>query len=415
MKIIITGANPHDGNCGLGALSFGAFEAIINKYPDAELLLLDYFKQPVEFRHNRAGRTYTISSVGMRFSWKLFLRNNIINLLFGAICIRVLPFPFVKKAFGRLFPSLGKLLECNRSFAIAGGDSFSDIYGLGQFLYVLLPQILLLILKIPLIQLPQTFGPFNKKMNSVIAGTVLKGSLRIYTRELRNVEYVEKFIGSASDGSRVQFMYDIGFLLKPVETDVSGGTGCPDAGHPHVGLNVSGLLHVGGFTRNNQFGLLDDYKSMISDIITFFTNQQKLIVLIPHVLGESVESDRVAVTEIGRNFSDNQFVSSFNKVVTAPEIKYVIGSCDFFIGARMHACIAAISQGIPTICMAYSKKFIGTIGSLGLDELVIDLRSTDRGTLLQKVEKIYTDKELIREKINGVLPTVFNQLKSMEL
>jgi len=47
------------------------------------------------------------------------------------------------------------------------------------------------------------------------------------------------------------------------------------------------------------------------------------------------------------------------------EIKYIIGSCDFFIGARMHACIAALSQGIPAVAIAYSDKFTGVMQTVG--------------------------------------------------
>jgi colanic acid/amylovoran biosynthesis protein len=38
---------------------------------------------------------------------------------------------------------------------------------------------------------------------------------------------------------------------------------------------------------------------------------------------------------------------------------------DFFTGARMHACIAALSSGVPVLPMAYSRKFAGLFGTLG--------------------------------------------------
>ena len=56
------------------------------------------------------------------------------------------------------------------------------------------------------------------------------------------------------------------------------------------------------------------------------------------------------------------------------ELKYVIGRTDFFIGSRLHACIAALSQGIPTIGIAYSQKFVDVFGSLGCSDFVIDGR-----------------------------------------
>src|SRR5687768_14293913 len=57
------------------------------------------------------------------------------------------------------------------------------------------------------------------------------------------------------------------------------------------------------------------------------------------------------------------------------EIKGIIGMCDFFIGARMHACIAALSQGIPTVAVAYSRKFAGVFETVGAENWVIDGRT----------------------------------------
>ena len=47
-------------------------------------------------------------------------------------------------------------------------------------------------------------------------------------------------------------------------------------------------------------------------------------------------------------------------------MKYLIGQCDFFVGSRMHSCIAAVSQCVPAVSIAYSDKFIGVMATLGL-------------------------------------------------
>ncbi len=50
--------------------------------------------------------------------------------------------------------------------------------------------------------------------------------------------------------------------------------------------------------------------------------------------------------------------------------KTYIAGLDFFAGARMHACIAAFSSGVPVVPMAYSRKFQGLFGSLGFNRTV---------------------------------------------
>jgi polysaccharide pyruvyl transferase WcaK-like protein len=52
------------------------------------------------------------------------------------------------------------------------------------------------------------------------------------------------------------------------------------------------------------------------------------------------------------------------------EAKSYISGMDLFIGARMHATIAAISSGVPVIPFSYSRKFEGLFSSLGYPYVV---------------------------------------------
>ena len=78
------------------------------------------------------------------------------------------------------------------------------------------------------------------------------------------------------------------------------------------------------------------------------------------------------------------------------EIKGIIGLCDFFIGSRMHACIAALSQGIPTVGVAYSKKFGGVFESVGVADWFIDAREADQDEATEKVMRLFGEREAVR-------------------
>ena len=55
---------------------------------------------------------------------------------------------------------------------------------------------------------------------------------------------------------------------------------------------------------------------------------------------------------------------------TPVEAKSYIAGMDFFAGARMHACIAAVSSGVPVYPLAYSRKFNGLfVETLGYPEM----------------------------------------------
>jgi colanic acid/amylovoran biosynthesis protein len=81
------------------------------------------------------------------------------------------------------------------------------------------------------------------------------------------------------------------------------------------------------------------------------------------------------------------------------ELKWIIGQCDFFIGSRMHSCIAALSQGVPCVGIAYSRKFRGVFETVGMGDWVIDGREvgTEEGT--RKVLELYRRRNEVREAL----------------
>lgn len=74
------------------------------------------------------------------------------------------------------------------------------------------------------------------------------------------------------------------------------------------------------------------------------------------------------------------------------EIKGIIGCFDFFIGSRMHACIAAISQKVPTAAVAYSKKFNGVFESIGLGHMVVDARLLDMDEAINRIITLHQNR-----------------------
>jgi polysaccharide pyruvyl transferase WcaK-like protein len=88
------------------------------------------------------------------------------------------------------------------------------------------------------------------------------------------------------------------------------------------------------------------------------------------------------------------------------EIKYLIGQCDFFVGSRMHACIAAISQLVPAVCIAYSGKFAGVMETIGIESMVADARRLSASEILQMVEESFEHRAITRQILERKIPEV---------
>ena len=262
-----------------------------------------------------------------------------------------------------------------------------------------------------MVVLPQTIGPFKSAVAKVIARTILRRAVLIYSRDHEGVAETRELIGSSDTDQKVRFCYDVGFVLDPVKPKNMGFKFDIRKGkkRPVVGLNISGLLYMGGYSKNNVFGLKIDYKELIPDLIEFMIGKNNAtVMLVPHVFGSDEESDSVVCQDVYsflRERYDGRLLiagGDYNQ----SEIKYIIGLCDFFIGSRMHACIAALSQNIPTVSIAYSRKFIGVMETIGVAELVADPRKLDKEEIFRVIGDAYEHKTGLRGHLEKTMPRV---------
>lgn len=409
-RILLLGATFDTDNMGVGALTMGAITALIRGSPEVEVALLDYGVVPTATPVQIDGRVIPIRMINLRYSWKVFLPNNIALLLCFALLIRMLP-GSVRARAAASNRWLREISEANSAVAVSGGDSFSDIYGMGRFFYVVLPQILVLLLDKPLSLLPQTLGPFGGGTARRLATYVMRRARIVCSRDSSGVAEARKLLGPGRGDAKVRFCYDLGFLLeprKPSRVDL-GGWEDGVRSRPLVGLNVSGLLLMRGYRRDNAFGLKMDYRELVERTIQFLVEGKGAdVLLVPHVFGTQAESDVTAAAAVFENlrtrYADHLFC--VRGAYDQNEIKHIIGRCEFFIGGRMHACIAALSQAIPAVAIAYSRKFDGVLASIGADDMVADPRQMDMDQVLALVGSSFDSRRETSARLAGRLPGV---------
>jgi polysaccharide pyruvyl transferase WcaK-like protein len=265
-----------------------------------------------------------------------------------------------------------------------------------------------------LILLPQTYGPYKRKVPRLLARHVLRHASAVYARDRAGVEYVRDLLGHCNGHAKVRFAPDVAFVLdarEPDSIDVGSLKEVRTKESVVVGLNISGLLFNGGYTRQNMFGLKTDYRDLIQSLIECLLQDEKvLVLLVPHVLTPDwiVEDDpnacRQVYEQLGHKYPDRIFITGgpYNQ----NDIKYIIGLCDFFIGSRMHSCIAALSQCIPTVGIAYSKKFRGVFESVRLGDYVADACQCGKDELLSTIRAALEKRDTTRVHLQRVIPEV---------
>jgi colanic acid/amylovoran biosynthesis protein len=233
---------------------------------------------------------------------------------------------------------------------IGAGDSFTDIYPAKRFLYLWSTKLIAVLRNKPLLFSPQTIGPFTKAPWKQMAGFAMRRAFSVVARDPMSFDAIATL---APDARRAKAV-DVAFAL-PFTPAAPGKVGAPIK----VGINVSGLLYNGGYSGKNEFGLSYNYADFTHGLLDHLTKRADVEVhLISHVVTEHMPEDddsRVA----------DKLAAAYPGVVRAADFaspsdaKSYIAGLDLLVAGRMHACIAAISSGVPVIPVSYSRKFAG--------------------------------------------------------
>lgn len=285
--------------------------------------------------------------------------------------------------------SLLKLRKVDYFLDISGGDSYSDIYGKDRFYSLDSAKKLFRFYKVKQLMLPQTVGPFYCDKVKSKAIYSLNNTDCILTRDKQSYNIVKEI----STQTNIEELIDVAFFMPYMKKQFTSDK-------IHVGLNISALLWYGGYTKDNQFSLTVDYKELVHKIINKLASLPNVILhLIPHVVGpdpEGIENDYYVSTEISKQFRNLTNIVVAPYFFTPIEAKNYISGMDFFLGARMHSCIAAYSSGVPVIPMAYSRKFNGLFKDTLSYPYMVDLTSEDENYIISSVIEFYEKRNTLK-------------------
>lgn len=386
IRILLAGANPYNANKGVAALAISAIRLI------SEIAQENKIKVEICIYTHESNRVY-----------------DYIHLPGQCVKIRnIYPSnPFGLKNIFKILTSKWKLYnlielyKCDYIFNVTAGDSFSDIYGIDNFNAVNNINKLAQLFGINYTFLPQTYGPFYDSNIEKKAMRSLSKADLLLSRDALSTEYLRSHIGNQNIKSYI----DMAFYLpyKHFENLIMPGL--------NVGINISQTLW--NIPKDNVIHLSYPYKEVVYETINHLLAKGCIVHIIPHV----VNSD---------NHEDNEYCLSYKiweklnhkNVKLAPlflspvDAKSYISSLDLFIGARMHACIAAFSSGVPVLPMSYSRKFEGLFNSTLNYKYGINLTTLD--SIAQLKEDI-SEAIANRDQISGLIKHINNTIVADQL
>jgi len=425
--VAIMGAPVSTGNRGVMALGTSLVGLCLEADPEARVVFLVGNKddQPVHLKHN--GKNLLIPVINYRMSPRSGIRQHLLWILLMAVLYRILPFSFIRRVIVQATPWIKILSEANLVGDVRGGDSFSDIYGLNRFLLGFLPVWAVLLVRRQIVLFPQTYGPYSNRLAKIMAAYIMRRASPIIARDRQSQELAQAMVGSSKS---VLLSPDVAFSLefiKPERLKVIP----PMEGNlfekPVIGLNVNGLMFNGGYTRRNMFDLKLEYPSFLTKLVpALLAEHPGDLLLVPHTYAQpgNVESDNEACRLLRDSLSEDMKgrVYMLAEEYDPHELKGIIGKADFFIGSRMHSCIAALSQGVPCVGVAYSRKFEGVFDTVGMAEWVVDGGRLSSAEAVERVLELFRKREAIRDNLlrsaegaRKQLSDVFNKMFSSDI
>ena len=253
-----------------------------------------------------------------------------------------------------------RLIEYMRGFDIVidlgEGDSFTSIYGVKRMLKMMLSKLLVFRAGIPLVLAPQTLGPFSTRGSRFFGKVVLKNAQAVWARDSDSKARAQQLVSRS-----VKLATDLAFAL-PMPDSTSHGE------QPGVLLNVSGLL----WHPNAHVDFLE-YRTFVHAIFRVLVQRGETFAILAHVISaDGPDDDSRIARELAEQFQVRAVVPQ-----SLDEARTAIQSSKLVVASRMHACLNAVSLGVPTIALAYSDKFHALFDDLGL-QCTVDLRGVGR-------------------------------------
>mgnify|MGYP005987067533 CR=1 FL=1 len=324
LRVLVLWSDPTAANYGLRVLAEGSAQFVRSLFPENRLIV-DY---------QDFGPGSSAVSFGTRSILKdVFRRNGPIKTKLGAYDLIV---------------------------DSGAGDSFTDIYGLKRLSFILYAHWCVFRLKKPLVFSPQTIGPFGSRFTRLAARVALKQASAVYARDTQSAAY-SKTLGRVVDAS----VTDLVFALPSVQR---GQREALD-----VLVNVSGLLWFSDTHFNAEL-----YRAETISLVRELEVRGRTVSLLAHVINSPRGNDDVDACHAASALLPADVRRNVSIIIPdgLEDAREILADAKLVIGARMHACLNAISVGTPAVPWAYSRKFGPLLQDIGWPH-TIELASTN--------------------------------------
>lgn len=406
MKILLTDSG-NIGNTGDAAILESTVILLEREIKSADITVLGDYPEGIEELIGRPSNRSLfdmkpLGSTLKRFQW---LGSNLL-LIIGIIAIALLRkvrvrLPIYYLPVKKEVRNVLKLYEEANVVISCGGSFISDIY-YRAMPFFLLPLWMSNVIGKKTVIYGQSLGPFEKWWTRIISKRVLRkldliilrdnfSKLEIEKLGLENLKVVVgtdvAFTQPYTDKLAAKNILSIHSLKQPFDKRLN------------IGASVLKWTYPGACDPELQH---QNYLETITKFLEYLINEhtaQVWLFCTNTSFGGNRMDDVAVAMEVRDRIREKQFCNVIDKALSPRDMKGAIGHMDYFIATRMHSCIFATSQSIPTISITYEFKSFEYMKSLGLEEYTCNIEDIDLTDLINIWSKVFDDNEQVKRKL----------------
>lgn len=289
--------------------------------------------------------------------------------------------------------------------------SYGGVKGFTFLCRMIFPSILAIFLNKKIIALGHSIGPIMGYTQRRITRWTLERFTRIIVREDITYNFLINDLKLMRE--KIVLLPDIAFWKDKNEL-TSKHTLEHILEKENIKLAAPTDLRIGITVRDWNFPLKKDAEGLFEKYITSVTESIRYLCseynascfIMPHVQKDLPIGEQVYF----RTESCNVFLLKGN--YTPHLMRKIYGEMDLLIGTRIHSSIFAISEGVPTITIAYQiPKGFGIIGMVGLDKYILDIANINTEDMIKRINMILRDREQIREDLLRKIDKMGNEVE----
>ena len=232
--------------------------------------------------------------------------------------------------------------------------------------------------QIPIVIMPQSFGPFEygvvfKQYINRLGKKLLPYPNIIFAREKYSYHIVRKQFGL----NNVAISMDMVLLGKEVDQSILLK---PTIKLREYSIQEGCIAVVPNNKLAEKFSLEAALEIYVS-AINYLTECKKKVYIVQHS-----ETDRNLCNKLAAKFHTNKDITLLQANLSCLEYDLLIRHFDFIIASRYHALVHAYKQKVPCIAIGWSEKYNNLLDILKQDRYMIDAKKFNKEELFKKID-----------------------------